>query len=129
VNLHLDASATDGAASFDNVPDMLLGAGLRPTRRRIALLKLLFRAKQRGITAEILYDEASKARCQVSRATVCSALRQFERAGLTKRIEVLNSRKAWFALDRFALPAPSHTNETEEYPCRAGISPERMDVD
>ncbi len=73
MNLHLDVSATRGMASFDNVPDILLGAGLRPTRQRIAILKLLLGANRRYITAEILYEEASKARCKISRATVCSA--------------------------------------------------------
>ena len=79
---------------------MLLGTGLRPTRQRIALLKLLIATNRRYITAEILYDEASKARCHVSRATVCSALRQFEQVELAKKISVLKSRKAWFALAR-----------------------------
>lgn len=83
-NLHLDASAT-GSAVASGDPDILLGTGLRPTRQRIALLKLLIATNRRYVTAEILYDEASKARCHISRATVCSALRQFEQVGLAKR--------------------------------------------
>lgn len=100
MNLHLDANAADTAVSLDDMPDILLGTGLRPTRQRIALLKLLIATNRRYVTAEILYDEASKAHCHVSRATVCSALRQFEQAGLAKRTSISRSRKAWFALDR-----------------------------
>jgi Fur family iron response transcriptional regulator len=70
-----------------------------PTRQRIALLTLLIATNRHYFTAEILYAEASKARCHVSRATVCSASRQFEQVGLVKRISVLKSRKAWFALN------------------------------
>jgi Fe2+ or Zn2+ uptake regulation protein len=47
----------------------------------------------------MLYDEAIEARCRVSRATVCSALRQFEQVGLMKRIGLPKSHKAWFFLD------------------------------
>lgn len=100
MNLQLDANATGESVSFDKLPDILLSAGLRPTRQRIALLKVLVATNRHYVTAEILYDEASNARCRVSRATVCSALRQFEQVGLAKRFIVLRSRKAWFALDR-----------------------------
>ena len=77
---------------------LLHNAGLRSTRQRIALASLLLRTANRRVTAEILYGEAHEARCPVSRATVCNALRQFEQAGLLRRITVHRSKKAWFAI-------------------------------
>jgi Fur family transcriptional regulator, iron response regulator len=68
---------------------------------------LLMATSRRYVTAEILYDEACNARSHVSRATVGSALRRFEQAGLVQRISVPNSRKAWFALDRDFTGTPS----------------------
>lgn len=77
---------------------MLHSVGMRATGQRIALARLLFRSKDRRVTAEILYDEALGARCPISRAAVCNALRQFERAGLLRRITVHGSKKAWFGV-------------------------------
>jgi Fur family transcriptional regulator, iron response regulator len=81
-----------------DVQILLHNVGLRSTRQRIALASLLLRPANRRVTAEILYDEAHEARCPVSRATVCNALRQFEQAGLLRRITVHRSKKAWFAI-------------------------------
>jgi Fur family iron response transcriptional regulator len=77
---------------------ILHNTGLLPTRHRIALTGLLLTASGRWVTAEILYDEARRMRYSVSRATVCNTLRQFERAGLLRRIPVRKSRKVWFAV-------------------------------
>jgi len=77
---------------------LLQNVGLRSTRQRIALASLLLRTENRHVTAEILHGEAHEARCPVSRATVCNALRQFEQAGLLRRITVHRSKKAWFVI-------------------------------
>jgi Fur family iron response transcriptional regulator len=78
--------------------EMLRNVGMRATGQRIALATLLLRSGKRRVTAEILYDEALGARCPISRAAVCNALRQFERAGLLRRITVHGSKKAWFGV-------------------------------
>jgi Fe2+ or Zn2+ uptake regulation protein len=83
----------------DHVRRILHNAGLRPTPRRVALASLLLTAPSRRVTAEILYDEARSARCPVSRATVCYTLRNFEHAGLLRRIPVRKSKKSWFAAE------------------------------
>ena len=83
-----------------DVQGLLNSAGLRSTRQRIALASLLLRTENHRVTAEILYEEAHEARYSVSRATVCSALRHFERAGLLRRITVDRSKKAWFVIPR-----------------------------
>src|SRR3712207_8510077 len=57
--------------------DKLRRVGLRPTRQRVSLGWLLFGKGDRHITAELLYDEATRARVPVSLATVYNTLHQF----------------------------------------------------
>jgi Fur family transcriptional regulator, iron response regulator len=71
---------------------MLRGSGLRPTRQRISLGWLLFGKGDRHVTAELLYEEASKARVPVSLATVYNTLHQFTEAGLLRQVAVDGSR-------------------------------------
>jgi Fur family iron response transcriptional regulator len=83
-----------------DIPEMLHNVGLRPTRQRIALTTLLLRTENQQVTAEIIYQQARKAQCPVSRATVTNALRDFERAGFLTRIRTRESKKAWFGVDQ-----------------------------
>jgi Fur family iron response transcriptional regulator len=71
---------------------MLAEAGLRPTRQRLALGELLFRGRDRHVTAERLYDEALAANLSVSLATVYNTLHQFTDAGLLREIAVDGAR-------------------------------------
>jgi Fur family iron response transcriptional regulator len=75
---------------------MLRNVGIRPSRQRIALVGLLDKSNNPYLTAKILYEKALDARCRVARSTVCNALRQFERAGLLRRIIVHGSKAVWF---------------------------------
>ena len=63
-------------------------AGLRPTRQRIALAKLLFGGGHRHTSAEQLHLEAENSGVSVSLATVYNALHQFRSAGLLREISV-----------------------------------------
>ena len=83
MNLHLDAGATGSAISFVTQIYCSVRNPSYPTAHRP--IEVADRNQSPVFTAEILYDEASKARCHISRATVCSALRQFEQVGLAKR--------------------------------------------
>lgn len=74
------------------VHDMLVAAGLRPTRQRLALGELLFRGCDRHVTAERLFDEAVAASLSVSLATVYNTLHQFTDAGLLREIAVDGAR-------------------------------------
>jgi Fur family transcriptional regulator, iron response regulator len=87
----------------DRLPDFLRKAGLRSTRQRIAVARLLLGDVNRRVTAEILYNEAREARCSVSRSAVCSALRQFEQEGLLKRITIDRSKQSWFVIANVAV--------------------------
>ncbi len=73
---------------FTDALGRLRSAGLRPTRQRLALAKLLFDGGNRHVTAESLHSEALKARVRVSLATVYNTLHQFTDAGLMREIVV-----------------------------------------
>ena len=77
---------------FSESLDRLRSVGLRPTRQRLALAKLLFEAGDRHVTAEMLHAEALSARIRVSLATVYNTLHQFTDAGLLREIAVDASR-------------------------------------
>jgi len=83
---------------WHDVKSMLRDVGLRPTRQRMALGWILFAKGGRHITAEMLYEEASKARVPVSLATVYNTLHQFTEVGLLRQIGVDGS-KAYFDTD------------------------------
>ena len=66
----------------------LRAAGLRPTRQRVALARLLFDGADRHVTAEQLHGEAVAASVPVSLATVYNTLHQFTAAGLLREVVV-----------------------------------------
>jgi Fur family transcriptional regulator, iron response regulator len=84
-----------GTRPFKHALDRLQQAGLRPTRQRLALARLLFDKVDRHITAEQLHAEAVDAEVQVSLATVYNTLHQFTEAGLLRQLAVDGS-KAYF---------------------------------
>jgi len=77
------------ARPFD---ERLVEAGLRPTRQRVMLGRLLFGAGDRHVTAERLFEEATAADIPVSLATVYNTLHQFTAAGLLREIAVDGTR-------------------------------------
>jgi Fur family transcriptional regulator, iron response regulator len=66
----------------------LRAAGLRPTRQRLALARLLLGRGNRHITAEQLHGEALAADIKVSLATVYNTLHQFTAVGLLREVVV-----------------------------------------
>ena len=84
-------SALTGCPWHD-VKAMLREVGLRPTRQRMALGWILFGKGDRHITAEMLYEEASKAKVPVSLATVYNTLHQFTDVGLLRQVAVDGSK-------------------------------------
>jgi Fur family iron response transcriptional regulator len=76
---------------FTDAIEMLRAANLRPTRQRLALVKLLFGeagTMNRHVTAEQLHHEAGQAKVKVSLATVYNTLNQFTQAGLMREVVV-----------------------------------------
>ena len=76
------------ARPFPNVIERLREAGLRPTRQRLALARLLFEGGDRHVTAEGLHGEALGGHIGVSLATVYNTLHQFTNAGMLREVVV-----------------------------------------
>ncbi len=73
---------------YSGLIERLKAVGLRPTRQRLALAKLLFGPGNRHVSAERLHGEAVEARVRVSLATVYNTLHQFTAAGLLREVVV-----------------------------------------
>ena len=73
---------------FADTIDRLRGVGLRPTRQRLALARLLFDGDDRHVSAEALHLEAETAGFWISLATVYNALHQFTQVGLLREVVV-----------------------------------------
>src|SRR6476619_2568083 len=80
---------------FHDLRRRLRLVGLRPTRQRVGLGWLLFAKGDRHVTAEVLHEEASKARVPVSLATIYNTLHQFTQAGLLREVAV-DGAKSYF---------------------------------
>lgn len=80
---------------YSHLLDRLRAAGLRPTRQRLALAKLLFENGDRHITAEQLHSEALSNNIRVSLATVYNTLHQFTDAALLREI-VVDAGRSYF---------------------------------
>jgi Fur family iron response transcriptional regulator len=76
------------ARPFTGVLNRLKTVGLRPTRQRLALARLLFEGGDRHVTAEALHGEALAHKVRVSLATVYNTLHQFTAAGLLREVVV-----------------------------------------
>lgn len=86
---------TDSATSTASIRSQLRVLGLRPTRQRIAVARLLFAAGHRHLSAEDLYNEAQAAGIRLAYTTVYNVLHQFTQAGLIREV-LVESGRTWF---------------------------------
>ncbi len=112
---------------FSRLIRQLKDAGLRPTRQRLALAKLLFERGNRHLTAEQLHGEALDADERVSLATVYNTLHQFTAAGLLREV-VVEPGRSYFATntshhhhffceeDRYLVDIPGEELKVEKLP-------------
>jgi Fur family iron response transcriptional regulator len=91
----MNLSSAEGTPDLAAAQALLRHAGLRPTRPRLRLARLLFGQGQRHVTAEMLMAEASAARHSVAQGTVYNALNAFARAGLLREVTV-DGQRTWF---------------------------------
>jgi len=91
IQLDIKRAELNGCPWHD-VKSMLRDVGLRPTRQRMALGWILFAKGDRHLTAEMLYEEATKAKVPVSLATVYNTLHQFTEVGLLRQVAVDGSK-------------------------------------
>jgi Fur family transcriptional regulator, iron response regulator len=87
-----DALLARRGCPVSDLKDKLRNVGLRPTRQRISLGWLLFAKGDRHITAELLFEEAMRAKVPVSLATVYNTLHQFTEVGLLRQLAVDGSK-------------------------------------
>lgn len=86
------AQTPDHSAMSDRMAAQLRHAGLRPTRQRVALGRIIFAKGHRHLSAEELHMEAGAAGFRVSLATVYNALHQFTDAGLMREVAIDGGR-------------------------------------
>ncbi len=84
--------ASDASRKIEQI---LLSANMRPTRQRLALVHLLFRNSEQHVTAEMVFEEAMRARIPVSLATVYNTLNHLTEAGLLRSLSV-DGTKTYF---------------------------------
>ncbi len=84
-----------GGRPYKQAIDRLNAVGLRPTRQRLGLARLLFDGGDRHVTAEQLHGEALGADLRVSLATVYNTLNQFTASGLLREV-VVEAGKSYF---------------------------------
>jgi Fur family iron response transcriptional regulator len=93
-----DGSGIGKGCLFHDIRQRLRKAGLRPTRQRVSLGWLLFAKGDRHVSAEMLFEEAMKARVPVSLATVYNTLHQFTQVGLLRELAI-EGAKTYFDTD------------------------------
>ena len=75
--------------------NLLRQRGMRPTRQRVAIARLLFDGVDRHVTAESLAEQIKDLGIKLSLATVYNTLHQFTDVGLLKKVRGL-SDVTWF---------------------------------
>lgn len=88
-------SSKAATAPKSDLAGKLRAAGLRPTRQRLALGRLLFAGGDRHVTAELLHDEAARSGADLSLATVYNTLHQFTSAGMLRQV-IVDGAKTYF---------------------------------
>lgn len=91
----MEEAAKVGEGDAGRMAAELRAAGLRPTRQRLDLSRVLFSRGHRHVSAEELHAEAERAGVKVSLATVYNALHQFTRAGLVTEV-VIDGARTYF---------------------------------
>jgi len=75
-------------SNYNQAVKKLSNIGLRPTKQRMILIKLLFENSDRHISAEELFEEVRKENRKISLATIYNTLKQFTKVGLLKELVV-----------------------------------------
>ena len=75
-------------SAYNRVINMLEKNGIRATKQRRVLAKLIFNKGKRHISAENLFDEVKEEERKISMATIYNTLKQFTSLGLIREIVV-----------------------------------------
>mgnify|MGYP001144060168 CR=1 FL=1 len=74
--------------NYNQAVNKLSNFGIRPTKQRMILAKLLFKNPDRHISAEEIFEEVRKEDRKISLATIYNNLKQFTKVGLLKELVV-----------------------------------------
>ena len=75
-------------SAYNSAMNKLEKSGIRATKQRRVLAKLIFDKGKRHISAENLFDEVKKDERKISMATIYNTLKQFTSLGLIREIVV-----------------------------------------
>tara|TARA_B100001964_G_scaffold236540_1_gene298395 strand:- start:574 stop:1032 length:459 start_codon:yes stop_codon:yes gene_type:complete len=75
-------------SNFNQATKKLSNIGIRPTKQRMILAKLLFENGDRHISAEEIFDELKTDDRKISLATIYNTLKQFTDIGLLREINI-----------------------------------------
>jgi Fur family transcriptional regulator, iron response regulator len=81
------------APMVSEMKNKLRGVGLRPTRARIDLARMLFTQGNRHVSAEMLFEEANRAKVSVSLATIYNTLHEFTKVGFLRQFAIDSSKR------------------------------------
>ena len=85
----------DTMSAYNSAINKLEKNGIRATKQRRVLAKLIFEKGKRHISAENLFDEVKKEERKISMATVYNTLKQFTSLGLI-RVIVVDQNKSLY---------------------------------
>lgn len=68
--------------------DLLQTFDIKPTKQRLALGRLLFEGEHRHVTADQVFEEATREGVEISLATVYNTLHHFAQAGLLREVAI-----------------------------------------
>ena len=78
----------DPLSDYNQAINKLSNSGIRPTKQRMILAKLLFEKGDRHISAEEIFEEVKKEDRKISLATIYNTLKQFSNIGLLKELVI-----------------------------------------
>ena len=88
-------------SNFNKAIRKLSNKGIRPTKQRMVLAKLLFENGDRHISAEEIFEEIKKADRKISLATIYNTLKHFTSLGLLKEL-VIDQNKSIYCTNHDA---------------------------
>ena len=75
-------------SGYNKAVKKIASSGIRPTKQRMLLAKILFENGNRHVSAENLFYELKKEDRKISLATIYNTLKQFTKVGLLKELVV-----------------------------------------
>ena len=86
--MRIENKVIDPLSPYSRALKKIEESGIRPTKQRRILAKLIFEKGDRHISAENLFDEVKKEDRKISMATIYNTLKQFTFLGLIREIVV-----------------------------------------